>query len=465
MTRTTLPLASITISDRLRKDYGDDDMERLCNSMERLGLIQPVVVNQNLQLIAGGRRCAAAIALGWTEINVVFRETLSADELHELELEENLQRKEMTWQERVCSIAQIHWVKVQRNNLEGNSWGMRETGAMLNMALGKIQHCIDVARAINANDEPVVKCDGFSEALKLLWKRSEEAAQRELSSRSVALNNSAPPSLDAYALDEDALVGFLPKDVPLAPVIPEVALSKILYHQPNLSLSVLKSLPTGCVDHCITDPPYGIDMKNLSQEGESLIDIDSIVESHGVEENQEMFAELFPQVFRVMRDKGFFVLWCDIMQWQRLYDLAIAAGFRVQRWPIVWYKTHPCKNQAAAYNSTKDIELAMICRKPNTTIPRILNSSVISADGTKTQEKYGHPFAKPEECWTGLLWGLTMEGDTILEPFAGRGSGVIPMITMLRKVIAIEYDETHFAYLVENTKRAFLDKNADTKFI
>ncbi len=82
MTPSTLPINEIIVEERFRKDLGD--ITSLADSMRRLGLIQPVVVNKEKRLVAGGRRLAAARELQWTHIPVVYRETLTEAELHEL---------------------------------------------------------------------------------------------------------------------------------------------------------------------------------------------------------------------------------------------------------------------------------------------------------------------------------------------------------------------------------------------
>ena len=457
MQPTKLARSLITIPERLRKDYGDDEMDSLCDSIERFGLICPIVIDADNNLIDGGRRLAALDVLKWKEIPVYYREKMPLDMLHELELEANLQRKEMTWQERVCSIAKIHHMKTCRSASEGEKWGMRETGAMLGLAVGKVKYTVDIASRINAADAEVIACDGITEAIKLLIKREQDAAMRELSIRSMAPEVGAMHDAVADAVEEPT------SKPPPATIVP---ITSMLLRQHDLSLSVLKGLPSHSIDHCITDPPYGIDMKMLDQENQGMQNIQSVAVSHDVNDNLAMFDELFPLVYRVLKEKGFFVLWCDIMNWQRLFDTASRCGFRVQRWPFVWCKTHMTMNQAAQYNFTKDTEIAMICAKKNASLVRVQSTSYALASNEEVKKQFkDHPFVKPPECWTPFIEAMTNEGDTILEPFAGRGSGVLPMLKAGRKVVAIEYDETHYTYLVDNVKQYFLTQNSNTKFI
>lgn len=80
-----------------RKGFSDEDLAELASSLERHGLLQPVVVRPagaGYQLIAGERRFRAATKLGWTEIPAIVRE---ADDttLLTLALIENLQRSDL----------------------------------------------------------------------------------------------------------------------------------------------------------------------------------------------------------------------------------------------------------------------------------------------------------------------------------------------------------------------------------
>jgi ParB-like chromosome segregation protein Spo0J len=58
---------NIRIGNRYRKDMGD--LNTLANSIQKLGLLQPVVIDQANNLIAGRRRIEAVKTLGWTSID------------------------------------------------------------------------------------------------------------------------------------------------------------------------------------------------------------------------------------------------------------------------------------------------------------------------------------------------------------------------------------------------------------
>lgn len=87
-------ISEIKIKRRVRKDLGD--LEPLKDSLRRYGLLNPVTIDSQYNLIAGERRLAAAKAIGWTSINAVIINNVSPLAKLELELEENNQRKEFT---------------------------------------------------------------------------------------------------------------------------------------------------------------------------------------------------------------------------------------------------------------------------------------------------------------------------------------------------------------------------------
>ena len=72
----------------------DTDVEKLKKSIETVGLINPIVINQNNELIAGGRRFTALTQLGYTEVPV-FQVDKSELEQELISIDENLVRKDL----------------------------------------------------------------------------------------------------------------------------------------------------------------------------------------------------------------------------------------------------------------------------------------------------------------------------------------------------------------------------------
>lgn len=498
MNPTSLPIHEIQSIDRQRLDLGD--IQGLADSIARYGLIQPIVITHDRKLIAGGRRLEAHKILGKSEIAVVFRESMSQDELHILELEENVRRKSETWQEQCLHIATIHRLRQRDKAIEGETWGQRQTAELLGVdSVREINHALKMARLLedeldeNKKPKPDAKywpCETISEAFRLLFRTAQEQAQAELAriqaqrtashieveEEPVLLGEfdveptSVPPSIVASVSEdvgkEQARLKYLsnPLNPPdkfeeyyeqrqryLAERDSTVWISKQL-----LNVDCIKFMHENVArfDHIITDIPYGIDLEMISQSNNTFRDIDTVEELHKVDYNIQLIADFFPAAYATLKDKGFCVTWGDQMMWQHMYDSAIKAGFAVQRWPIIWHK-NTAMNSCVAYNTTKNFEIAIVCRKKGTTIARQPNTSIFQTGKDELTNSVDHPFAKPFALWEFLIDTFTLENESILEPFAGRGSGVISLLRKNRNVIGCELDTTHYNALLENVKQLY----------
>jgi hypothetical protein len=104
-----LPIAEIIVKDRRREDFGD--IKELAASIKKFGLLHPVIVDYEGDksiLVAGERRLKACKdELKWEKIPVRTLANLSPDERREIELEENLRRKDLTELERSKNIVKL----------------------------------------------------------------------------------------------------------------------------------------------------------------------------------------------------------------------------------------------------------------------------------------------------------------------------------------------------------------------
>jgi ParB/RepB/Spo0J family partition protein len=89
-------IADITVGDRHRQDMGD--LEELADSIKRQGVLQPIGVTADDELVFGKRRLLACRdILGWDTIDCRVVDVTS---LVEGEHDENLMRKDFTLSER-----------------------------------------------------------------------------------------------------------------------------------------------------------------------------------------------------------------------------------------------------------------------------------------------------------------------------------------------------------------------------
>ncbi len=89
-----IPIEEIVIKRRIRQDLGD--LSKLMESLKAYGLMNPILINSNRELIAGRRRLEAAQRLGWKNIEAHIVDSSSDVNELEMEIDENLHRRNLS---------------------------------------------------------------------------------------------------------------------------------------------------------------------------------------------------------------------------------------------------------------------------------------------------------------------------------------------------------------------------------
>jgi ParB family chromosome partitioning protein len=118
-----IPVADISASQRnpRRRLQGIDE---LAASLASHGMLQPVLVrnsNEHFELVAGHRRLAAAIKLGWRAIPAIVR-SVDEDEAYVLTIVENLQREDLSSREESAALAVL---------IKERSWSTHQVAAAI----------------------------------------------------------------------------------------------------------------------------------------------------------------------------------------------------------------------------------------------------------------------------------------------------------------------------------------------
>lgn len=96
-----IPLACVVVGERHRQDLGD--IEALVASIDELGLLQPIGVTPDRELLFGRRRLEACRQLGWKELPAIVLPDLdTAVDRLKAERDENVCRKQMVPSELVA---------------------------------------------------------------------------------------------------------------------------------------------------------------------------------------------------------------------------------------------------------------------------------------------------------------------------------------------------------------------------
>jgi 16S rRNA G966 N2-methylase RsmD len=138
-----IKISSIIIIDRTRKDLGN--IASLAESISSVGLMQPVVINENNELIDGQRRIKACIRIGIKEIPI-FRVNLKEIILGEFHCNSN--RKDFTPTERVAISQAVEKILERQSRQVGRP---RSDGSTISKVSTSTVHS-----AVTINDERIL---------------------------------------------------------------------------------------------------------------------------------------------------------------------------------------------------------------------------------------------------------------------------------------------------------------------
>lgn len=98
--------------DQPRREYSDESLAELAESIRAVGIVQPIVVRSTpddnvYRIIAGERRHRAAQRAELHEVPIVVRDDLSADDVLALQIVENLHREGLTLRDTVAGVQRL----------------------------------------------------------------------------------------------------------------------------------------------------------------------------------------------------------------------------------------------------------------------------------------------------------------------------------------------------------------------
>jgi hypothetical protein len=155
----SVPIDRIVVPDRIRKDYRD--LDGLQGSISRLILLGPIVTTRDNVLVAGGRRFYACKALGHTSIDCHFIDDVDEFTLKEIELEENIKRKELSWQEERRWVAEYHNLQRTRDP----EWDQGHTAKRIGVVQTWVSDRLIVHTEIERGNTELLDIPVFSTAL------------------------------------------------------------------------------------------------------------------------------------------------------------------------------------------------------------------------------------------------------------------------------------------------------------
>jgi len=153
----------------LFRDMEGEDFEQLKCSIQELGVIEPLVVDEDMRVICGHQRLRAAKALGLASVPAVIRAVGEAETRAMITIEENIRRRQLQPSEMARAIKKL-------TQLKGRAEQVAEA---VGLSDRQIRRYLDLSHLI---PELSVLLDGgtLTQHVALQLAQLEEAVQREL---------------------------------------------------------------------------------------------------------------------------------------------------------------------------------------------------------------------------------------------------------------------------------------------
>ena len=407
-----IDIKDIIIKDRTRKDFGE--IGALASSIAQHGLLQPIVLSDSYELQAGGRRLKAFELLGRTIIPAVMYSSLTPIEKKEIELEENIRRKDLTWQETVTLRADIHRLKVEQDP----TWTIEKSASFIgdDKAVVTLRKDLFLAKALV--HFPELKDEKDVTTARNKATRLVENSLRELilKSESIIPNPSLINSTNDFTVyKQDCLIG-------------------------------IKDIQDNTIDLIITDFPYGVDIDKSSS---SIGFVDTFSDT-----KDNLLSNLLPTLSaefeRVLKDGNHAYIFFPTILYHEFYT-ELSKHLTVSPVPLIWYKPNSGCNMFPDRKYTPDYETIFFCYKgksPNSLSSKgscVLNYPLI-------RNSKLHPTEKPLALIQYLIKQSSIEGETVLDTFAGSGVMAEAAILLGRKHISFETNDTYYNICLERIK-------------
>jgi len=392
-------ISKIKIGERFRYDMGD--LVGLAASIKEQGVVQPITITSGMLLLAGGRRLEASKLAGKQKIPAVIREMTGGEiEAREIELLENIQRKDLTWFERASLEKKIYDLRVEKDP----EWSQRKQADATDASQGAVSRRISLAEAIEAIPE-LADCKTEDQAWKAFKRIEESYIVQALEEKAGRRGKDASSFAERHYFVGDAFEG-------------------------------IAGINPGVADFAEVDPPYAIGLKKRKGRNQ---DVSDVMRYNEVEpDDYQVFVEkMAKEVYRILRDNSF-VIWWFGPDWYPVVLKALQdAEFSVSSIPAIWAKTGGGQTASPDTTLASTYEPFFVCRKGQPKVRKAGRANVFHYAPVPAQHKI-HPTERPIELMLEILDTFVYPGSLVVVPFLG--SGVTLRAAYQRSLIGYGWD-------------------------
>jgi ParB family chromosome partitioning protein len=373
-----VPLKSIVVKDRARIDLGD--IKGLAESIEKHGLLQPITVDEKMNLLAGGRRYAAHEYLGWLTVDVVIKPIKGKVDALEIELIENIHRKDLKWPERANLEKKIadHYAS------QGTAKSQRAQAAERGVSPNTINRRIQLA-----------------EAMELIPELAEHATEDEAWK-------------EYKRLEEGEAVKMMMEKAPAYIIGARDTASKD-YNVGDAFVGLAKE-PDETYDFAEVDPPYGVALdkrKSRNKGGEQQMG-----EYHEWDDFQALFYKTVAETYRVLKPDTFAVFWYGMSWHTEVLETIREVGFGVPDIPAIWVKRGGGQTASPDTTLGSNYEPFFLARKGK---PVLVKPGRANIFDFQPMTKKVHPTEKPIPLLTEIFNTCCFPHSNVIIPFLGSG--------------------------------------------
>jgi ParB family chromosome partitioning protein len=299
-TFTSYPIESIHIARERRQRRELTGIDELAWSLKSIGQINPITLNKDGVLVAGERRLTAAKSLGWTHIQVQFLEDLDETTQHLIELEENVRRVDLPWQDQCNAIDQYH----QLRSSQDAKWTVKQTAFALGISEQQAGQKIAIATELRAGNERVAAAPKLSTARGIVIREAERKRDSVVSGITAQVSGEAPQA----------------KVAPI--VLADFNQWALTYDGPKFNLI-----------HC--DFPYGVNADRHNQGAAASFG--------GYADSEDVYWRLLESLrhamANVVAESAHLIFWFSMDFYQPTLEKLSEMGWDVQRFPLIWHKS------------------------------------------------------------------------------------------------------------------------------
>lgn len=432
-----VPVGEITFGKRFRQKYDVDD---LTESIKEKGVVQPITLDKDWNLQAGGRRLTAAKKAGLEVIPALVRDFVDEIDSREIELLENVQREDLTWQERTRLTKEIDVLYTKKYGVRsagvGQGWSGRKTAELLSRSHGSIQRTLALAEGMELIPD-IALCKTENEAFKMLKGIEESILVKQIrKSQDVALAAHTPVSDEEF---KESLSSIDDESEKLRLTQERFRASRVSAANTNFrignALKELKELADlyttqeSAIRFIECDPPFGISLqeqkKRTNKEAPSALDK---YEEVPEQEYEAFLSQLCPLLYAVANKNCWLIFWYGPSWTVQVLAALEAASWQVDHIPAVWVKGEEESEGTGQTGSperylARATEFFFVCRKGAPILVKEGRTNVFSYKPTPPSKKY-HPTQKPLPLYQELLKTFAYPGSVLCSPFLGSGSAL-----------------------------------------